>query len=143
MNSGTGAIMFGKTYAPIGLSSILPEGGLFRLTKDISLCYTDQQVTGFNYNVVRTDNNGDIGLSAQDVQILLLVPALSLTTSLFNPLPLHFLCTCYRIFICTNCFQPYSHYNVHCLNCNISVVPTLTATPNPICAGQNATICRN
>ncbi|HPQ07616.1 MAG TPA: gliding motility-associated C-terminal domain-containing protein [Bacteroidia bacterium] len=140
MNSSTGAIMLGKAYAPIGLSAILPKGGIVPSDQGYFLVNTDQQVTGFNYNVIRTDQNGDIGVSVSGC-----------TNTSINPGT-----TSYNITfqaVATSTYAPASEAafspivnnltpttNVHCLNCNLSVVPTLTATPNPICAGQSATI---
>jgi len=140
MNSGSGAIIFGKTYAPIGLSSILPEGGLVPSDQGYFFVSTDQQITGFNYNVIRTDNNGDIGLSVTGCTNTSINPGTtsynitfqSIITSSYAPATVSSFAP-----IVTN-LSPTT--TVHCLNCNISVVPTLTATPNPICAGQSATI---
>lgn len=140
MNSGTGAIMFGKTYAPIGLSSILPEGGIVPSDQGYFFVCTDQQVTGFNYNVVRTDNNGDIGLSVSGCTNTSVNPSTnsynitfqSITTSTFNNATEGSFSPVVSTLTPTN--------NVHCLNCNISIVPSPTVSPNPICAGQSATI---
>ncbi|HEU4717879.1 MAG TPA: SprB repeat-containing protein, partial [Bacteroidia bacterium] len=57
INSSTGAWMFGRTYAPIGLSAILPEGGLCS-DQGYFVSMTDQQAAGFNYNVIRTNTSG-------------------------------------------------------------------------------------
>lgn len=57
LNSSTGALMFGRTYAPIGLSAILPEGGLCT-DQGYYVVMTDQQVGGFNANVIRTNTVG-------------------------------------------------------------------------------------
>lgn len=140
MNSGSGAIIFGKAYAPIGLSSILPEGGLVPSDQGYFFVNTDQQITGFNYNVIRTDNNGDIGLSVAGCTNTSISPGTasynitfqSITTSSYA------LATASSFAPIVTNLSPTT--TVHCLNCNISVVPTLTATPNPICAGQSANI---
>lgn len=57
INSSTGAWMFGRTYAPIGLSAILPEGGLCS-DQGYYVSMTDQQAGGFNYNIIRTNTSG-------------------------------------------------------------------------------------
>lgn len=60
VNSGSGALMFGRGFAPIGpLASILPEGGLANDGGYI-MAMTDQQVGGFNYNIIKTDNQGNM-----------------------------------------------------------------------------------
>lgn len=61
INSSSGALMFGKGYTPIGpLAAILPEGGL-AADGGYFMAMTDQQVTGFNYHIVKTDNQGNMG----------------------------------------------------------------------------------
>lgn len=57
INSSTGAWMFGRGYLPIGLSAILPEGGLCS-DQGYYLSVTDQQMTGFNANIIRTNTVG-------------------------------------------------------------------------------------
>lgn len=57
INSSSGAWVFGRGYLPIGLSSILPEGGLCS-DQGYYLSATDQQMTGFNANIIRTNTVG-------------------------------------------------------------------------------------
>ncbi len=57
INSSNGAWMFGRGYTPIGLSSILPEGGLCS-DQGYYLSATDQQMAGFNANIIRTNTLG-------------------------------------------------------------------------------------
>ncbi len=57
INSTSTNWMFGRTYAPIGLSAILPEGGLCT-DQGYYVSMTDQQMGGFNFNVIRTDPAG-------------------------------------------------------------------------------------
>lgn len=57
INSSTGALIFGRYYAPIGLSAILPEGGLCT-DQGYYVSMTDQQMTGFNANIIRTNTVG-------------------------------------------------------------------------------------
>lgn len=57
INSSTGAIIFGRGYLPIGLSGILPEGGLCS-DQGYYVVMTDQQPGGFNANVIRTNTVG-------------------------------------------------------------------------------------
>ncbi|GAB4449527.1 MAG: hypothetical protein OHK0036_06650 [Bacteroidia bacterium] len=140
MNSSTGAIIFGKAYAPIGLSSILPEGGIVPSDQGYFFVATDQQVSGFNYNAIRTNNNGDIGVSVSGCTNTSIAPGTgaynitfqSITTTSYAPATESSFAPTVTNLTPTN--------NVHCLNCNISITPTLNATPNPICAGQTSTI---
>ncbi len=140
MNSSTGAIMLGKAYAPIGLSSIMPEGGLVASDQGYFFVNTDQQATGFNYNVVRTNSSGDIGVSVTGCTNTSINPA----TAAYN-ITFQAIATSTYNLASESVFTPVVNVltpttTVHCLNCNISIAPTLTATPNPICAGQSATI---
>lgn len=57
VNSSTGAWIFGRYYAPIGLSAILPEGGLCS-DQGYYVSMTDQQAAGFNANIIRTNTVG-------------------------------------------------------------------------------------
>ena len=57
INSSTGALIFGRGYLPIGLSAILPEGGLCS-DQGYYMVMTDQQMAGFNANVIRTNTVG-------------------------------------------------------------------------------------
>ncbi|MCC6690404.1 MAG: gliding motility-associated C-terminal domain-containing protein [Bacteroidia bacterium] len=63
INKSTGALIFGRGYSPIGLSSIMPEGGL-AADQGYYMVMTDQQSTGFNYNIIRTDPTGQLGVPA-------------------------------------------------------------------------------
>ncbi len=63
INSTTGALMFGRYYAPIGLSGILPEGGLCS-DQGYYISITDQQLAGFNANIIRTDPTGQVSTAA-------------------------------------------------------------------------------
>lgn len=75
INSTSGAWMFGRTYAPIGLSAILPEGGLCT-DQGYYISMTDQQPTGFNFNVIRTDVNGQTNDPASGCAGTAITPAL-------------------------------------------------------------------
>lgn len=57
INSSTGGLIFGRGYLPIGLSAILPEGGLCS-DQGYYVAMTDQQPGGFNANVIRTNTVG-------------------------------------------------------------------------------------
>lgn len=63
INSSTNAWMFGRGYLPIGLSSILPEGGLCS-DQGYYLSVTDQQMAGFNANIIRTDAAGQVSTAS-------------------------------------------------------------------------------
>lgn len=140
MNSGTGAIMLGKTYAPIGLSSILPEGGLSPTDQGYFFVNTDQQATGFNYNVVRTNSLGDIGIAAAGCTNTTVNPSTQAYGITFQAVPnSEFSPATEASFVpLVNNIVPTQV--THCLNCNLNVVPIPTITPNPICAGQSATV---
>lgn len=57
LSSTANSVIFGRYYAPIGLSAILPEGGLCS-DQGYYVSMTDQQMTGFNANIIRTNTVG-------------------------------------------------------------------------------------
>ncbi len=83
INSSTGALIFGRSYAPIGLSAILPEGGLCS-DQGYYVAMTDQQMTGFNYNVIRTNTVGQTNDPASGCPGTSLSPALGTITVTFS-----------------------------------------------------------
>ncbi len=141
INSSTGALIFGKGYTPIGLSSILPEGGL-AADQGYYMAMTDQQMSGFNYNVIRTDPSGQINTSATGCNHTNLNPGtanytITLQTVNQNSYTIGSESTFSPI---VNNLNPTK--NVHCLvtPCVPPAAPNVNATPNPICAGQSTTI---
>ncbi|MCW3103476.1 MAG: hypothetical protein JWO09_1916 [Bacteroidetes bacterium] len=142
LNSSTSALVFGRTYAPIGLSAILPEGGLCS-DQGYYICMTDQQAGGFNYNVIRTNNVGQLGAGVTACNSTNLSPTLgtesitfttpatatysSLTGSTFSPAVSNMTPTLVTHCLNTACTPP-------------AAATTVTATPATICAGQTSTI---
>lgn len=76
INSSTNAWMFGNGYLPIGLSSILPEGGLCS-DQGYFFSATDQQMAGFNANIVRTDATGLVSNQSAGCQGTTFTPTLN------------------------------------------------------------------
>ncbi|MBC7864389.1 MAG: SprB repeat-containing protein [Bacteroidia bacterium] len=142
INSGTGALIFGRGYAPIGLSAILPEGGLCA-DQGYYVTMTDQQSGGFNYNVIRTNNVGQLGPGVSACNSTNLNPGTTTySTTLTTPTNANFNLATESSFVPTvsNMVPVVAQ---HCLN--VACVPpaaatTVTANPNPICAGQSTTI---
>jgi len=83
INSGSGAWIFGRTYAPIGLSAILPEGGLCS-DQGYYVSMTDQQMTGFNFNVIRTNTVGQTNDPAAGCPGTAITPALGTESITFT-----------------------------------------------------------
>lgn len=146
MNSSTGAIMFGRGYPPVGpFAAILPEGGL-AADQGYYLSATDQQTSGFNYNIIRTDNQGQMGTGSTGSNcpnVVSLSPGTttyspSLTTPTFtthtNPAsgssfsPLIVSLNPTQIMDCSN------------IPCTPPPNPTASANNTTICQGQSATI---
>ena len=140
INSSSGALMFGRGYTPIGLSSIFPEGGLCT-NQGYYMSMTDQQLSGFNYNIMRTDNLGQLGPGPAGCGSTALTPgtagyAPALSTpanSIFNLAtessfaPVVSNVTPTKVPDCSNiaCAKPPS---------------TVSGSPTTICAGQNSTL---
>lgn len=142
INSSNGNLIFGRAYAPIGLSAILPEGGL-AADQGYYAVMLDQQFTGFNFNVIRTDNAGNIGSAATGCAPTTITPTFA----------------AYTVTLATPTFTEYSSMTgaattpvitnvtpstvVHCLVTACTppaAATTVTATPGSICAGQSTTI---
>jgi gliding motility-associated-like protein len=142
LNSGTGALMFGKSYAPIGLSSIIPKGGIAS-DAGFYTCQLDQQFTGFNFNVIRTDASGNIGSGSTGCSPASLTPTLNAYAPTLNtPASAE-----YTSMVATTTTPVITTVTptatVHCLVSPCvppAAATTVTATPNPICAGQSTTI---
>jgi gliding motility-associated-like protein len=133
LNSGTGALMFGRSYAPIGLSAILPEGGLCA-DQGYNIIMTDQQMTGFNHNLIRTDATGQLGAGAAGCASNNLTPALGAETVTFST-PV----TAIYNSLVESPFAPVVNNIVptlitHCLN--VACTP-----PTPSVAGSNQSVC--
>ena len=133
INSSTSALMFGRSYAPIGLSAILPEGGLCA-DQGYHIVMTDQQMTGFNANMIRTDAAGQLGAGAAGCASTNLAPALG-TESITFSTP----ATAVYTSLTESTWVPVVNNIVptlvtHCLN--IACVPPTTSN-----AGSNQTVC--
>jgi gliding motility-associated-like protein len=141
-NPTTNAQVFMKGYQSIGLSSILPEGGL---TSDqgFHVIMTDQQMTGFNYNIIRTNNIGEIGSATTGCGHVTLNPA----TSNYNP-TVNTITNNQFVSLSETTYTPIitnltPTEVVHCLvtACTAPTAPTtVTATPATICAGESSVI---
>lgn len=83
INSSTGAWMFGRTYAPIGLTAILPEGGLCT-DQGYYVSMTDQQIGGFNFNIIRTNSSGQTNDPASGCSGTAITPTLGTVTVTFS-----------------------------------------------------------
>ena len=133
LNSTTGALMFGRTYSPIGLSAILPEGGLCA-DQGYHIVMTDQQAGGFNANMIRTDPTGQLGAGPAGCASTNLSPALGTESVTFST-PV----TAVYTSLTESTFVPVVNNVVparvtHCLN-----VPCVAPTPSN--AGTNQTVC--
>jgi gliding motility-associated-like protein len=141
INSSTGAVIFSKAYASTtGLGVVLPRGNVIPSDQGFILVSTDQQLTGFNYNAIRTNSLGDLGLTASPCNTI----SASLNTTNFGPAFSAVTTNSYNL-ATTAAFTPISSTlsppsPTHCLNCNLTIVPTPTASPNPKCANQTSTI---
>jgi len=140
INSSTNAIMVGKSYAPIGLSSIIPRGGISS-DGGYFTCQLDQQVTGFNFNIIRTDASGNIGSGASGC-----VPgSLSPGTAAYSPTLTTPASAEYTSMTASSTSPTITNVTtsevLHCVSCvPPAAATTVTATPNPICAGQSTSI---
>jgi len=140
LNSSTNAIIFGRDYAPIGLSSLLPEGGIAS-DGGYFTCQYDQQMTGHNFNLLRTDASGNIGSSSTGCAPTNFTPGTSsYSPSLSTPTSLEYTSmTSSAITTTVSNFTPTEI--LHCITCvPPDAATTVTATPNPICSGQSTSI---
>jgi gliding motility-associated-like protein len=141
INSSTGALIFGRGYTPIGLSAILPEGGL-AADQGYYVGMTDQQAGGFNYNVIRTDATGQLGAAAGCGSTALNPTTAAYSVTFSTPGNANFNLATSGTFTptVTNMTPVVTQ---HCLN-TVCVPPaaatSVTATPATICAGQTSTI---
>jgi gliding motility-associated-like protein len=137
LNSSSGSVIFSKSYAPIGLSSLLPKGGIAS-DGGYFTSQLDQQMTGFNFNVLRTDANGDIGVSATGCTTSNVSPSASgYSPTLSTPVSAEF--TSMTASVTTPAIITVTPTEtVHCVDCSIS--PTAGAAPTVICAGASTTL---
>lgn len=140
INSSSNAIIFGKSYAPIGLSSLLPRGGIAS-DGGYFTSQLDQQFTGFNFNVIRTDANGDIGSSLSGCVPTNFTPGTqAYAPALSTPASAE-----YTSMTASATVPAITDVSVtqtlHCLACIPPAAATdISANPNPICVGQSTTI---
>ena len=140
INSSTGAIIFGRGYAPIGLSSILPEGGLCA-NQGYYVSMTDQQAGGFNYNILRTNTVGQLGAGPAGCTSVNLAPSTSgYAPGLSTPASLEYSTLTESAFVpVVNNIVPVrvqDCYNVACAKPPAAA----SAAPSTICAGQSTTL---
>jgi gliding motility-associated-like protein len=132
---------FNRGYLPIGLSAILPEGGV-AANQGYYMVMTDQQAGGFNYNIIRTDNTGQLGGAAgctvnnitqstansvPTIQAVTTVQFTNATEASFTPVVTDVTATPTVHCITTPCTPP-------------AAATTVTATPSSICVGQSSSI---
>lgn len=140
VNSSTGAIILGKSYAPIGLSSLLPRGGV-ATDGGYFTSQLDQQFTGFNFNVIRADASGNIGSSATGCVPTNFGPsATTFSPGLSTPATAEY--TSMTSSSTTPVITTVTPtQTLHCLTCIPPAAATgVSASPSPICVGQSSTI---
>lgn len=132
---------FNRGYLPIGLSAILPEGGV-AANQGYYMVMTDQQAGGFNYNIIRTDNTGQLGGAAG-------CTVNNITQSTANSVPTIQAITTSQFTNATEAsFTPVVTDvtvtpTVHCITTPCTppaAATTVTATPSSICVGQSSSI---
>ncbi len=141
LNSSTGALIFGRGYTPIGLSAILPEGGLAS-DQGYYVGMTDQQTGGFNYNIIRTDATGQLGAASGCGSTSLTPATAAYSITLTTPTSANYnLATAAGFTPTVSTLTP--TVTQHCLT-TVCTPPaaatTVTATPATICAGQSTSI---
>ena len=141
INASTNAVMIGKSYAPIGLTAILPEGGLAS-DQGFFAAMTDQQMTGFNYNIIRTDANGDLNDPDAGCPSTTITPGTAAYTLSFST-PTSSTFTNFTESTFTPTVTNLTPVKTeHCLNvvCTPPAAPTASASPATICSGSSSTI---
>lgn len=135
INSSNNSWMFGRAYQTInGLGGILPEGGLAS-DQGYYMSYTDQQFSGFNYNVIRTDATGQVAATPSGCPGIAWTPGLNTigvtfttpTNAVFTP----FTGSAATFAITAQTVTPVQH----CLNVPSVLSATATST-NVNCFGQ-------
>ncbi len=134
INSSTNALIFGRSYAPIGLSAILPEGGLAS-DQGYYVSMTDQQSTGFNYNIIRTNPNGQTNDPSSGCPGTAITPALgTISVTLTTPTSNNYnMLTSATFTPVVNNMTPVR--TQHCLNIP-SVLSASASSTNATCNGQ-------
>lgn len=140
INSSSGALIFGRGYTPIGLSAILPEGGLL-MNGGYYVSMTDQQAGGFNYNILRTNSLGQLGAGPAGCNSTSLnPPTAGYAPGLSTPASLEYNLAAASAFapLVSNIspVQIQDCYNVACAK----PPATASAAPATICAGQSTTL---
>ncbi len=134
INSSTGAWIFGRYYAPIGLSAILPEGGLCS-DQGYYVSMTDQQIGGFNANIIRTNTVGQTNDPASGCPGTAFSPAIgTITVTYTTP-------TSSNYDLMTGSAAGFAVTNQtpvrtqHCLNIPAALTATTSASTNTSCFG--------
>ncbi|HTF04754.1 MAG TPA: hypothetical protein VK826_12050, partial [Bacteroidia bacterium] len=134
INSSTGAWIFGRYYAPIGLSAILPEGGLCS-DQGYYVSMTDQQMAGFNANIIRTNTVGQTNDPASGCPGTAFTPTIGTVTVTFStPTSLNYnIMTSSAATFTVNNQVPVR--TQHCLNIPAVLTATTSAQTNVSCFG--------
>jgi len=144
VNSSNGNLIYGKTYVPTGTMpvsfSILPKGNV---ASDGSyfMFMTAMQMAGYNYHVLKTDATGSLNNPVCPEGTY------SPTRANYVPALTSFSPTIHSNLAGSTVFTP----TINNLTPTVTTVcqyspcipppnPTLTAVPNPICAGQSVTL---
>lgn len=139
VNSTNGNVLFSRGYNS-GLSSILAEGTQARDSGYIAVM-TAQQMTGFNYHIVKTDKNGFMNNVNCDTIIVTNPSKSSYFPGLIalSDIEISGASTSVVNVIESN-LNPTQ--TIECINvpCTPPAAPTVTATPPAICAGQSSNI---
>ncbi len=139
VNSANGNVIFSRGYNS-GLSSILAEGTQARDSGYIAVM-TAQQMTGFNYHVVKTDKNGFMNNVNCDTIIVTNPSKSSYSPSLTTLSDIEISgATTTAVSVVVATLNPTQ--TIECINvpCTPPAAPTVTAAPSTICAGQSSTI---
>jgi gliding motility-associated-like protein len=138
-NNSTGALISGKTYSG-GMTSILPRGGITS-TGSYYMMMMSMSGFGHNYHVIKTDVGGVMNNPAcpegtysptrnnYSASLTTMTPPAIINTassSSFTPAIVN--------------LTPGEIVDCEYAPCTPPPVPTLTAVPNPICAGQTVTL---
>jgi gliding motility-associated-like protein len=134
LNSSTGALMFARSYAPIGLSGILPEGGLCS-DQGYYISVTDQQMTGFHYNVIRTDATGQTAATPSGCPGSSFTPALASVSMTWTTPTYNQYTTLTGSSITLTVINQTVTPTQHCLNVP-SVLSATSASTNVTCFGS-------
>ncbi len=138
-NPVSNSFVFMRGYAPIGLSAILPEGGL-AADQGYFMVMTDQQFTGFNYNIIRADDQGQLNNVATPCQPSSFTPSTQAYSPTMQAVP-----NSQFTNVTGSAFSPAitnltPNRVVDCYTCAAPPAPTVSAAPNNVCPGTQVTL---